>query len=413
MSKLNIFCPYKQTNATEYIEIFLQKYLKYYFWIVFITTTTGVLYNYCDHHAYKMGDWLINYQGGIIRRGFTGELSHQLYILTGINPGVYIAFIEFMAYAIFLFFSFKILKSQQLLLPYSFLILSPFLFTFQINDLLGGYRKEILYIATIAFTTYIASTKEDYKFEKIFYILLLIYPFIVLSHEMLVLFLPYLLAIYVIKLKPNIKQIVTVVSLSIPSIIAFTISLQHSGTTAQIEQIIASLASMDYTVDKGGAISFLNKSSQYGIQMTIASLKENYYFLYIIPLLIALLAYVPLINKIRLLFNNKLALLLILSSIVGTIPLFAVAVDWGRFIYIHLVSIAFLSLLPITNNTNECYWFCSKITKKQIILFFIIYSMLWHIPHAGNVFRKTFRQQNIIAFFIPYANLARCILQKP
>ena len=56
------------------LEKVLQKSLPYFFALVFITTVTGALSGYLDHNPWKIGDWLINYQGGMIRRGFLGEV---------------------------------------------------------------------------------------------------------------------------------------------------------------------------------------------------------------------------------------------------------------------------------------------------------------------------------------------------
>ncbi|MBW6489244.1 hypothetical protein [Sulfurimonas sp.] len=402
------FSTYEQNNLNDKIESILQKYLKHYFILILITTITGIFYNYFSHHSYKMGDWLINYQGGMVRRGFIGEISYQLALITHINPGIYIAVFQIVLYSTFLVFSYLLLRGQRALLPYSILILSPFIFTFHINDLLGGYRKEIIYIAILALITYFATTTKEKQFEKIFYITLLLYPAVILSHEMLAIFLPYLLAIYFLTIQINFKKIILIFLLLVPSAISFLISLKYLGSEHHIEIISRALINVNYEVSTSGAISFLTKSTTYGIKIVPENLYKNYYLPYIIPILIAIIAYIPLYKKLFSIMHNKLVLMLVLTSIIGSTPLFLVAIDWGRFIYIHLVSVFFLLLLPSKTSDVQFLWFSNRFNKKNVIAFLVIYSLFWHIPHAGSVFVKTFRQPNFIAIVIPYANLIRC-----
>ena len=127
------------------IEHVIRRSLPYFFALVLLATLAGAMYGYVTHNPWLLGDWLINYQGGMIRRGFLGEVIYQLAHFTHINPGIYAVAFQIFFYIIFFVFSFALLKRQHSLLPYAFLIFSPFIFTFQINGLTGGFRKEIIY----------------------------------------------------------------------------------------------------------------------------------------------------------------------------------------------------------------------------------------------------------------------------
>ena len=56
--------------------------------------------------------------------------------------------------------------------------------------------------------------------------------------------------------------------------------------------------------------------------------------------------FLPAVGRLRLLWRHQLAVLCVLISIAGSLLLFAVALDWGRFIYLHGVSL-FLLLLSL------------------------------------------------------------------
>ena len=392
------------------LEKVLQKCLPYFFALVFFTTMVEALLKYLEHDPWLIGDWLINYQGGMIRRGFSGEVFYQLAHFTHINPGLYVYIFQVFFYAVFLFFAYALLKKQQVLLPYALLIFSPFIFTFQINGPLGGFRKEIIYFALIAFVTWSAIARENKTFEKIFYISLLFYPAVILTHEMLAIFLPYLLVVYLTVTTLNNKKLFKVTLLLFPSIASFIVAIYYTGTSSQVAEITNSIAIENYSFIEGGSITWLERDTSYGIAQVIDSLKDHQYAYYIFVASLALLAYIPIYGKLKLIIKNKLSLLLILISVLGSVGLFIVAVDWGRFIYIHLVSIFFLSLISTKKIESYNEYTYNKPVNIFMVAFFMIYSLLWHIPHCcypvlQKAFAKNYKQTNIVAFAKPYKKI--------
>lgn len=361
------------------MENILQKYLIYFFVLIFIITVHESFIGYIEHHSWNVGDWLINYQGGFIRRGLLGEVIYQLSYYTSINLGLFVFILQIFFYGVFFFYSYKLLKKQDSLLPYAFLIFSPFIFTFQINNPEGGYRKEIIYFALFAFLTWSAFIKKPDNFEKIFYIILLIYPFIILTHEMLAIFLPYFLVIYVLSTTLNRKKIIIVSTLLSFSFVSFFVSIYYHGSTSQIVEIFKSTSKGNYVIE-GGAILWLNKGISYGFLQVVNKIKFEYYALYIILIFISLIAYIPLLNKLKYIVNNSLVIFFLSLSIIGSIPLFIVAIDWGRFIQIHLISIFFILLLPLKKVNDK---FLLKI-NGFVICFFMMYILLWYIPYMGS-----------------------------
>ncbi len=178
------------------LEILLRKILPFYLIFVYILTILGAFYSFLIHHHWIYADMLINYQGGFVRRGFIGEVIYQFALISKINPG-FIAFLVIsITYTFIFYFSYKLLKMQDRLLPYIFLIFSPFIFNFQLIS--GGYRKEIFFLATLCLFAYLVKTKNP-RFNLYFYgLLFFIYPFFILSHELNFVFIPYLFIPYLI-----------------------------------------------------------------------------------------------------------------------------------------------------------------------------------------------------------------------
>jgi hypothetical protein len=390
------------------IETLLQKILPYFFTLVFITTIVGALSGYLEHNSWKMGDWLINYQGGMVRRGLLGEVIYQLALLTHLNPGLYVVAFQAFFYAVFLFFSYALLKKQHALLPYALLIFSPFIFTFQINDLQGGFRKEIIYLALLSFVVWTARTRDPKTFEKVFYIILLLYPAVILTHEMLAIYLPFLLVAYLSSVTLTRKKFFFILLLLTPSIVSFLVAIYYSGTSIQVVDIFNSIAKENYPLT-GGAISWLDRNSSYGIALVTKQLNEQHYAYYILLVPLAALAYIPIHERLKSIAKNRLSLFLILISIVGSAGLFIVAIDWGRFIYITLVSIFLLSLISTqdieVHHQRDRY---NQPVNLFIALFFSIYSLFWHIPHCCSIdstLVKNYKQINIVLFAKPYAKV--------
>jgi hypothetical protein len=367
---------------------------------------------YINNNNWRIGDWLINYKGGFIRRGFFGEIVFQLFLHTNIAPNLYVFLFQVLFYLCYFIFSFLLLKQQKYIIPYVLLIFSPFIFTFQLHDVQGGYRKEIVYFAILAFMVWFARNNNVNTFGKVFIIMLLMYPLVILSHEMSAVYLPYVLIVYVVKVRLNInlKSLIVIVLLLGLSLICFVMSIISQGTEDQVIAIYSSLGG--YAPADGGAISWLSKNPTSLVNLVVSNIYERRFLnTYFIVLMLSFLAFIPILSKYKIIFRNRINLLLFFVSIFGTVPLFMFAVDWGRFIYIHLVSLFIISLLPnkdisICKNGIGIFLFCNKntyITNKVkicfnviLVVFVIAYSLFWRLPYCGG---RPFFSSNMYSIF--------------
>lgn len=387
------------------LDYFIKKILALYLGLIFIFTCVNSLYDYLTHHAWNYGDWLINYQGGFVRRGLTGEVAYILSQKTPFNPGQFIFILHELFYGTFFYFSYQLLKKQKTLLPFILLIFSPFIFLFQINLPSGGFRKEIIYFALLAVTVW-ASYLNKQTFEKIFFIILLGYPFALLSHEMLLVFLPYLFAVYFLNIQINLKKMVVLSLFIIPSLTACYFCIQFKGNADIVEKIYHSLAIQGYPIKnlEQGTITWLGKSTTDGFNFVIERIQTKPLIRNtIIALLLILLAFLPLYKSIISVFKNKFALVMVLASFSGTIILSVVAIDWGRWLYIQAVSIFLLLLVKqptnhlIAQGTDENLSVVRKINIHLFLVFTLIYSMSWSIHHTLSIrFTKHWKQVVVI-----------------
>lgn len=411
-------------NNFEQIENNLQKILPCFFGATFITTGVGSFYGFLDHHSIKMGDWLINYQGGFIQRGFLGEIVWHLSRLTQINPGLIIFIIQTLCYGIFFLVSYDLVKKKKSLLPYALLIFSPFLFLFQISDLLGGFRKEIIYIAAFSVLVW-CSHKRQNIFTIVFYLMLGIYPFIILTHEMLSIFLPYLIILYFLTHRTTIKNILLPMPLLLVSVFSLFLAITFSVDPQMKHQIAHSLERLNYPVD-GGTIEWMNNNISFGINLTVYHFNLETYEYYVIILALSLLSFIPIYPTIKIIFENRLTALLFATTISGSILLFIIAMDWGRFIYLHLVSLFLLSVSnsktsadntmdsdPQGTLNRKLSLFINRLATPNYVYGTILcYTLLWYMPHAGDPLKGISRPFTVIVGFLrPYGEVLRKLLE--
>ena len=115
------------------------------FSFIFLTIIfVGAIFNIVANKTYTednwtIGEWLINYQGGFVRRGFSGQIIYLLSSIFTISPIYIIWFISITSYIFLIKESLKIAKDKVSKL----FLLSPIIF---LAPLVGNFfiRKDIL-----------------------------------------------------------------------------------------------------------------------------------------------------------------------------------------------------------------------------------------------------------------------------
>jgi len=354
--------------------------------ILLLLTFLGSYYGYVHDHGYNIGDWLINYQGGFVRRGLFGEIALQLSYLTRTSPGIWVVVAQSLSYLCFFGFTTWLLWKNQNTVLFLALVFSPATFLFHLQDFEGGYRKEILFLAVLAFLSWSARYCSDQKFERNFFIILFFYPLFILSHEMLALFMPYLFAVYSIRKKPVWIDILKISGFLLFSFVAFFFCLKYSGSRAEVVAILESLG--EYAPRKG-SINDLPARAINVFKRNMESLAEgNGKYHYLQSLLLVSVSFIPLRGALKQLAANKVCFFSILLGLLCAMPLFAVATDWGRFIYIQVTSIFLLCLL-----VDSCQGEKNRLTvliENQkihiwlpiILIVLYLYATSWGIEHC-------------------------------
>ena len=108
-----------------------------------------------DYSSWQYADWLINYQGGFVRRGLFGEIFFNIYKLFSLRLDLIIFLFVIFLYLVFSYYLIKSLKYLEISKLNILIILSPgfFLYPMMNSEVIG--RKDILLITTISYLIFL------------------------------------------------------------------------------------------------------------------------------------------------------------------------------------------------------------------------------------------------------------------
>ncbi len=143
--------------------------------------------------SWVLADWLINYTGGFVRRGLTGEIALLLARLLHV-PVAGVGVVFYLApYAVLLFAVRGLAQKAGPSWWVVALLVSPATLAFQVLDATGGFRKETLYLAALA-VLLAGLQRRTIGPVAMSAGMALLLGAMVLSHESLICYAPYLFA---------------------------------------------------------------------------------------------------------------------------------------------------------------------------------------------------------------------------
>jgi len=339
-----------------------EKGIRYFLYtIVTCTVFVNFLQVQGGGDIWKVGDWLINYQAGFVRRGLIGEV---LYI---ISPEGWLLFsvvlLQSLLYIVICHFVLEEFFLKERGAVDGLIIFSPaFIFFFPFYHINGGMRKEL--IAFFAFVLLLQATRQD-KRDGLLLLSIAVYALGVFSHAMIALFVVFYIYAFLKRSAHSFRQKVLYVSLLIAiALSGVYLSSVFHGDHSTADSICSSLVLKGVDCDVcEGAISALSGTML--SEMLDVSSRLPSQFLYIILFVLSFVpfAFVDLRRYMPLLILGFLSIL----------PLFIVATDWGRWIHIYMT---FLFLFYIYDNPVKI----KLDATKPLVAFFVVYLFSWRLP---------------------------------
>ena len=367
-------------------KIFLDRNNIIIFFFLFIILNY-IFFNYrilSRENGYILGDWVINYSSGFVKRGFLGHIFYSL----SINFNISIINIVFVfstgIYLLTINFFYKIIK-DRLNNNYIFIfILLPSTFLFNFFDPLTVGRKEVLVF--FFFSYYYLYFNEINLFIKYKIITLIFFIVIILTHEIIFFLIPYLFVLKYLQNNPDnkfqLKDYLLEILIFIIGIIIIFVIFKTSHLHDN-DALCNSLLNVNLSTNSCWAINdFKNKVVFNSILPYF--LEKNYFINYAIYFFLTSIPLVILIVKSQNKKIKKNFIIFSLLSLTFSTSFFFLVNDWGRYLNI-IFLLQFLLILSFTKQDKN-----ESVNNRYNIFYLIklslifIYLTNWHMPHCCN-----------------------------
>jgi hypothetical protein len=284
--------------------------------------------------ANQSGDWLLNYSGGFVRRGLTGQLF-ETFVPGNVSIIAAVGIFQILLLTtLYILISILFMRSSRTT-AILMLCLSPAFLLFPAINVEGAFRKEVMALVSLAV---LAIGVYKGISRPILITSLAIYTLAVFSHEATIAVLPGLLLLihrYLPAAKFFSAKIVNGYLIGV-SVTAGLLALLFPGNSEQVAAICESWAARGIGPCDQGALATLTVSTGESVEFLIA----NYFPDYLAYGVVIALAVIPLFLVRFLPTHWKFSVIVLIFLA----PLFFVAWDYGRWIYIGIAQLSIVAL---------------------------------------------------------------------
>lgn len=319
-----------------------------FLFLSFLYVSLHVLNDYrAGGNGWKQGDWLINNAAGPIRRGPFGSAIISISDWLNLDPLAFVVIIQISLLAL-TFATFRILvTSMRNPMISIILIMSPAIFVvFWVADPQGSVRKELIAFAGISLYA-LGAVRANWVLLWLGVVIFLVSN---LSHEAMVLFVPTFFAIILFSglhktsATHSIASVAVIVSFSI---YALLFAMRHTRVD-DIYPICAMLTERGLAESIcSGAIRWLSYDTAYGFEAVSSRLGVRSLGGFLVAYFAAL---APLVYIIWLSEKRMWGLMAVILLALPFVPLYPVAVDWGRWMSFHVFSATIVLACAISTN---------------------------------------------------------------
>ena len=342
----------------------------------------------------QYSDWLINYQGGFVRRGLIGEILFQIHSLTTIRLDVIIFITVSILYILFYKNFLKIIKSLNYHFLNLLIVFSPLSFVWPVMEEKASGRKDILFLFLLSI---IALHLKKIDFFKQKYVIILSAAIIVFSHTgFLFLLAPFIIIFLFINKDKNFRLILKEIFFIIFCLFLFLIIIANNKiiNAEQIQLICNSVSDFvrnDCTTN--GYIPTLGWSLELNLSLKKSLWMREYYHLYFsIAFIIGFLPLLIFLYNSNFLKFKKFNVIFFYSLfLLSTLPLYYLGVDYGRYLHLTYMSSIIIYVVALENKIivnsflKENNFFKNlKFKPKILVLIIFLYGFTFTVPHCCN-----------------------------
>ena len=304
-------------------------------------------------HPYFHGDWLISNIGGTVRRGISGDIVFWISEVASVKPIWVITTIQLsIAVVVIWTLTLTVMRygvSDRLLI----IVLSPAVVPFFGTASFDAIRKEFLFY--LALTPMLVPSRSPKALIAIYVLTTLLFGIATFVHEMNAVLLPFFLTALFLKFRTvfGYKTLAALALLPAGIALAAVIYALHFSTAPDLALICSEITTRQMSENLcTGTIAWLDRPLEQ--QMAITFDRHISVIGLTNSLLIYSTAAVPFVMCLSVINGPFRASLTVFGSALVLLPLYLVAIDWGRWMSVHLTSLCFLILIYVgTSSTSQ------------------------------------------------------------
>lgn len=333
---------------------------------------------------WTLGDWLINFEGGLVRRGLVGALLLEVAKVTqpwGLGLAPLTLFCQGALYTWLLVLVLRLYRKGPTSFLSIMLLCSPAFLLFPVYDPRGGFRKEIFDL--VGFCHSSSKNAQGKKTIGSLVTSLLVFVLSAFSHELTAFTLPFfgmaLWKLYQEKALTLSQASWLGLGYLILGVLALGFAWRYPGNHTVSLQICASITAQGISPEVcRGSIDWLQFNAEFGKEFVAQKLLS---YLKYYPFL-AVLALIPVFASPWMKRRENVLLMLVGALFLS--PLFVIALDWGRWVYLYVSLLTLLILGEAQPHRTENQWEVAQVHRKHWSIWVMgaLYLSTWHLPHC-------------------------------
>ena len=347
--------------------------------------------------GFRVGDWLVNYESGFVRRGLLGSPIVWAAATLDTRPEWIVLSLQTALYALVFVLLFLLIRRKRPNVWFLAFLFSPAALLFPLYDEAVIGRKDVLFFAAFALYAWWMPQPASRGASAAAFVL---GAAVTLAHEMFFFFTPYFFvmrllqpgtrnmrpqAVRSVRLQADLQRFAPELSLLAGALIALLLVVTIGADLRGASQCAGLLAS---GFDKdlcSGIMEYPVTTIGESLRETAAAIRAEHYLRdYPIAAALAALPLVPLFVLLQRGIRRAAALGL-LAAFVFTLPLFVLVIDWGRLLNIHAIAIAVVVAAFVLNEPAEpgsAFGVRQAWLRIAVLLIIALYLTGWSIRHC-------------------------------
>ena len=333
---------------------------------------------------FRIGDWLVSYEVGFVRRGFSGSPILALTTQLALPPERIVLWIQTALYSLFCVLLFVLAYPKRLNIWFLAFLFSPAGLLFPLYDPAVAGRKDVLFFVAFAFYAWWMPRPER-RWARV--VTFALGAAMTLTHELFFFFTPYVILMRLLQTKDGItrRHFAPELSLFAGSLVALLLA-STIGADMRGEAQCAALLRRGFNEQLCEGIMRYPVSTISDSMGFVAGAVRNFGYLrwYSIASVLAILPLLPILGSMRG-GIRRWFLLGAGAAFVFTLPMYAIALDWGRLLNIHVMALAVAVVAFVLDGRDvpgsvmgvRNWWL-----RAALLVAVFVYLTAWSIRHC-------------------------------